>query len=492
MDRLAAAAEPFDKLGADYERAFGHLPEQLAALEWLAARLPQGARVLDVGSGTGRPVAEALVRAGFRVTGIDVSATMVGLARDRVPGGRFERHDVRDFQAPDGSYDAVCAFFPLLRMSRAEQTAVLEHIARWLVPGGLFVSATVPGDMEDRPMVWMGMPMLVTSFPAEQYLNEIERTGLSVLHSARSVFSPDSDLAEPEHHLFCYARRPGGPPVPAHALLGPYPLPGAYRGAHTLSGESWTAFEPYFEREDIAAVVDALDGNERVLDVGGGTGAGVRAIAARLGRCATVEPHAALEETIRAALPDVEVHSGRAEALPLADDSFDAVVATWVLHYTDDPDAAIAEMLRVLDRSHPAAKVVLAQGAPDNEMIRLLNTHCTARAGEQPDHQGYLLTRAAELLAAAGLDDISFRRVGGRLALDRPAPDDSARTAADVLADVLGGFWHTGHPDRPAMREGLRAELAPAFASGPHTVQADAVLLIARRSHVNGRIAAWP
>ncbi|MCJ0871200.1 methyltransferase domain-containing protein [Streptomyces sp. AP-93] len=272
--------------------------------------------------------------------------------------------------------------------------------------------------------------------------------------------------------------------MPEHVLLGPYPLPEEYRGPHGLSGQAWAAFEPYFDREDIPAVVDALDGNERVLDVGGGTGAGVRAIAARLGHCTTVEPHATRRETIRTQLPGIEVHSGRAEALPLPDDSFDAVVATWVLHYTEDPDAAVSEMLRVLDLSHPAAKVVLIQGAPDNEMVRLLNTHCTAIAGEQPDHQGYLLTRAARLLAEAGLDDISFRRVGARLALDGPTPQDSAGAAAGLLAD----FWHTGHPRNPDMREALGAELAPAFASGPHTVQDDAVLLIARA----GRTATRP
>ncbi|MGP3684504.1 class I SAM-dependent methyltransferase [Streptomyces sp. IBSNAI002] len=333
-------------------------------------------------------------------------------------------------------------------------------------------------------MVWMGLPMPVTSFPAEQYLKEIERTGLSVLHSARSVFSPDSELAEPEDHLFCYARRRGGSAVPQHALLGPYPLPGKYRGPHGLSGQAWAAFEPHFEREDIPAVVDALDGNERVLDVGGGTGAGVKAIAARIGSCTTVEPYAAREEAIRASLPGIEVHSGRAEALPLPDDSFDAVVATWVLHYTEDPDAAVAEMLRVLDLNHPAAKVVLIQGTPDNEMVRLLNEHCTALAGEHPDHQGYLLARAAELLAAAGLDDISFRRVGARLALDEPTPDASARAAAGILAD----FWHTGHRRNLDMREALRAELTPAFTTGPHAVQDDAVLLIAQAHRPGARL----
>ncbi|MFD3532805.1 class I SAM-dependent methyltransferase [Streptomyces sp. NPDC058664] len=210
--RPLSAAELFDGLGLAYERAFGHLPAQLAAVDWLTARLGPGARVLDVGSGTGRPVAELLVRSGCAVTGIDVSGTMVDLAREQVPGARFERGDVRDFDAPPGSFDAVCAFFPLLMMSRAEAGAALERMAGWLVPGGHLVTATVPADVDGVEIEWMGRPVRVSSFSAEEYLRRLrEDCGLDVLHHDVSVFRPEDERAAPEEHLFCYARRPGVP-----------------------------------------------------------------------------------------------------------------------------------------------------------------------------------------------------------------------------------------------------------------------------------------
>ncbi|MFJ9641702.1 class I SAM-dependent methyltransferase [Streptomyces sp. NPDC004244] len=207
-----SAAELFDGLGVDYERAFGRLPAQLAAVDWLSARLAPGARVLDVGSGTGRPVADRLVRAGCDVTGIDVSGAMVGLARAQVPGARFEQSDVREFSAPEGSFDAVCAFFPLLMMSRAEASAALERMAGWLAPGGYLVSATVPADVDGIEIEWMGRRVEVSSFSAEEYLRRLrEDCGLEVLHHAVSVFEPEGELAAPEEHLFCYARRPAAP-----------------------------------------------------------------------------------------------------------------------------------------------------------------------------------------------------------------------------------------------------------------------------------------
>ncbi|MEJ8640727.1 class I SAM-dependent methyltransferase [Streptomyces sp. MS1.HAVA.3] len=112
MSQRKSAAEVFDALGERYEEAFGRVPGQIEALDWLTARLPAGARVLDVGSGTGRPTAEALVRAGCAVTGIDVSAAMVALARARVPQAHFDQADVRTYMPEPGGFDAVCAFFP--------------------------------------------------------------------------------------------------------------------------------------------------------------------------------------------------------------------------------------------------------------------------------------------------------------------------------------------------------------------------------------------
>lgn len=133
MERRESAAEVFDALGERYEELFGEVPGQIEALDWLADRLPPGARVLDVGSGTGRPTADRLVRAGCEVTGIDVSAAMVETARTRVPGARFERADVRTYEppGPDG-YDAVCSFFPLLVMDQPEIAAALERMASWV------------------------------------------------------------------------------------------------------------------------------------------------------------------------------------------------------------------------------------------------------------------------------------------------------------------------------------------------------------------------
>nr|WSX53865.1 class I SAM-dependent methyltransferase [Streptomyces sp. NBC_00974] len=208
MERRESAAELFDAVGERYEDMFGQVPEQLEALAWLVDRLPAGARVLDVGSGTGRPTAEALVGAGHAVTGIDVSAVMVEAARLLVPGAHFEQADVHTYVPEAGGFDAVCSFFPLLVMDQPEVAAALDRMASWVAPGGYLVLATVPGDIRGLDIEWMGHPVTVSSLSEEQHLRRLTDAGLQVLYHHTSNFVPADPLAGPEEHFFCYATRP--------------------------------------------------------------------------------------------------------------------------------------------------------------------------------------------------------------------------------------------------------------------------------------------
>ncbi|MER6693788.1 class I SAM-dependent methyltransferase [Streptomyces minutiscleroticus] len=202
-----AAAAVFDALGSAYEEAFAGSETHRASLEWLLARLAPGSRVLDVGSGTGRPTAATLVSAGHDVLGVDVSPVMVGLASRRVPGATFRRADVRGMPLEDGAFDAVCVYFALLQMSREEQVRLVGRLVRALTPQGHMVLATVPLDVEDAEGVFMGQPVRVTSYAAGDFTAMAEAAGLTVLDRRTVVFTPARPDAVPEPHLFLHCRR---------------------------------------------------------------------------------------------------------------------------------------------------------------------------------------------------------------------------------------------------------------------------------------------
>ncbi|XKK61743.1 class I SAM-dependent methyltransferase [Streptomyces sp. ARC32] len=205
------AAAAFDALGAEYEKAFAGSRTHRRSLEWLLARLAPGSRVLDVGSGTGRPTAETLANAGHAVLGIDVSPVMVQLAAQQVPAATFQCADVRDVPLADGSFDVVCVYFSLLQLDRREQRDLVRRLTRLLRPEGYLVLATVPLDVDGVDATFMGQPVRVTSFPAQELIALAEDAGLEVLAQEASMFTPAHPDARPEPHLFLHCRRTGQP-----------------------------------------------------------------------------------------------------------------------------------------------------------------------------------------------------------------------------------------------------------------------------------------
>ncbi|MGY5004959.1 class I SAM-dependent methyltransferase [Streptomyces griseus] len=201
------AAAVFDALGAEYEQAFASSAAHRESLERLLADLAPGSRVLDVGSGTGRPTARTLADAGHRVLGVDVSPVMTALAARQVPGAEFRCADIRDLPLTESEFDAVCVYFSLLQLSRGEQGELLERLARSLRPGGLLAVATVPVDVADVDAVFMGQPVRVSSFGAEEFTALTERAGVIVKWTHSALFTPDHPAGAPEPHFFVHGRR---------------------------------------------------------------------------------------------------------------------------------------------------------------------------------------------------------------------------------------------------------------------------------------------
>ncbi|MFD0007510.1 class I SAM-dependent methyltransferase [Streptomyces sp. NPDC127178] len=196
------AAAVFDALGLAYERAFAGSETHRASLAWLAGRLEPGSRVLDVGCGTGRPTAETLAAAGHGVLGIDASPVMVDLATRQVPDAAFQHADIHQVPLQDDAFDAVCVYFSLLQMSRTTQESLVRRLARALRAGGSMVLATVPADVEDVEVVFMGQKVRATSYAAEDFTDMVTAAGLTVLSAETVLFTPDHPDAGHEPHLF--------------------------------------------------------------------------------------------------------------------------------------------------------------------------------------------------------------------------------------------------------------------------------------------------
>ena len=153
--------------------------------------LPSRATVLDLGCGSGLPVAAQLSRLGHRVVGVDISAHQVALARRNVPEGHFVHDDMMEVKLPQASFDAVAAFFAITHVPRDEHARLLGRIFSWLRPGALFVGSFGAGEADGVENDWLGVPVFFSHFDAATNRELVGQAGFDLLDDEILVHDED-------------------------------------------------------------------------------------------------------------------------------------------------------------------------------------------------------------------------------------------------------------------------------------------------------------
>ena len=204
----------YDELGALYDRcsetsATNAYYDRPAILD-LAGDV-DGKDVLDVGCAGGH-LARQLTERGARVTGIDLSPTLIGLARKRCPQAEFHRADLaKPLDLPDDRFDLVTASLVLHYLR--DWGPPLAELRRVLKPGGLLVmSVHHPEDWHwfNRPDYFRtevvddvftvaGRPMPVRFYrrPLSRSFAALRDAGFAVDRLAEPMPLPEAEQADP-------------------------------------------------------------------------------------------------------------------------------------------------------------------------------------------------------------------------------------------------------------------------------------------------------
>lgn len=184
---------------------------RLRFLGELTARLDDGARVLDLGCGAGVPCTAVLAER-HDVLGVDLSAAQLDLARRNVPAARFEQADMAGVSFPDGSFDAVTAFYSVLHVPREEQGALFTRIARWLRPGGWFLAALGCSEADGVEENWLGTPMFFSSHAPDVNRRLLSAAGFTLVVDETVTMHEPEGAATFHWVLGGPAGAPGGRP----------------------------------------------------------------------------------------------------------------------------------------------------------------------------------------------------------------------------------------------------------------------------------------
>lgn len=105
-------------------------------LEELTTLIPPKSTVLDLGCGTGLPVAKFFMERGHFVTGIDLSDKMIRLAKENVPNAVFYTENIINAGLSGDSFDLIVSFYCLFHLSKEQQREIFNKIMHWLKSGG--------------------------------------------------------------------------------------------------------------------------------------------------------------------------------------------------------------------------------------------------------------------------------------------------------------------------------------------------------------------
>ena len=186
------------------------------------------------------------------------------------------------------------------------------------------------------------------------------------------------------------------------------------------------------------ALLGLLPETWTVGDLGCGTGGAAAALAPFVRRVVAVDGSDAMLDAARRRLaphPNVEVHRGELESLPLDEGELDAALLTLVLHHVPEPQRILAEVARVLA---PGGRILIVDMAQHSrESYRAEMGHVWL---------GFAPEQLSDWLAGAGFVGVASRPLP-------PDPDAKGPSLLAVTAQRSPSVLNLNEPRDRARRE---------------------------------------
>lgn len=130
--------ETYNEIAEWFDAARNKSLVEKPVLDMVVNRLPEQACVLDLGCGSGEPIACYLIERGLEVTGVDGAPAMIDTCRRRFPDQTWIESDLRHFETSQ-RFDFVIAWDSLFHLPCQDQRVLLDRFGEWTRPGGFLV-----------------------------------------------------------------------------------------------------------------------------------------------------------------------------------------------------------------------------------------------------------------------------------------------------------------------------------------------------------------
>lgn len=194
MDILDLNKKAWDNIGGKATSPYIEHEKYLQLFNLFCQKLPKNASVLDLGCGPGLPVTKELVNRGFNVTAVDISDTMIDLAKKNVSNAKYVRISMTEIDFNE-EFDGVISSYAMLCLDPENFRKTAEKISRSLKKVGFFFLALnepSPDHKEDENYTQiMGQDMYSRPYTEEEIKDIFTEYNMKTIKVEREIVVSD-------------------------------------------------------------------------------------------------------------------------------------------------------------------------------------------------------------------------------------------------------------------------------------------------------------
>ncbi len=171
--------QSYDFISDDWQRFRNSTVINQCIVDFVDYLTPNG-KILDIGCGTGYPVAQYLTSRNFSVTGIDISRKMIHKAKDlNLRNAVFIHEDILNFST-DVRYDGIIAFDSIWHIAKDKQAVVYRKISS-LMKNGAYLIFTHGNRNDETVSAMFGQPFYYSALNVEELKIVFSEVGLKAI-----------------------------------------------------------------------------------------------------------------------------------------------------------------------------------------------------------------------------------------------------------------------------------------------------------------------
>jgi len=191
MDIVKLNKKAWDEIGEKTASPYIKHKKYLEVFNLFCSKLPRNASILDLGCGPGIPFTKELVKRGFNVKAIDISDTMIKVARKNVPEAKYIRVSMTNINFAD-EFNGIFSGYTMLCLDPKNFRIAAKKAVKSLKRGGFFFLALNEPppeghDESENYTIIMGQQIYSRPYTEDEVRDVFTKLNMKIIKVARET-----------------------------------------------------------------------------------------------------------------------------------------------------------------------------------------------------------------------------------------------------------------------------------------------------------------